>query len=48
MVQYIERYIFTFVHLADTFIHSDLHCISRYTFSLHSYQFLLSLGIKPM
>jgi len=33
--------------LADAFIQSDLHCISRYTF-LQSYQFLRSLGIGPM
>ncbi len=34
---------FTFMHLADAFIQSDLHCI-QVTF----YQLLLSLGIEPM
>jgi len=33
---------FTSMHLADAFIQSNLHCISRFTFN----QFLLSLGIK--
>ncbi len=36
---------FTFMHLADAFIQSDLHCIQvSFTFD----QFLLSLGIEPM
>ncbi len=35
---------FTFMHLADAFIQSDLHCIQVSTF----YQLLLSLGIEPM
>ncbi len=37
---------FTFMHLADTFIQSNLHCI-QVTVSTF-YQLLLSLGIKPM
>ncbi len=37
---------FTFMHLADTFIQSDLHCI-QVTVSTF-YQLLLSLGIEPM
>ncbi len=37
---------FTFMHLADAFIQSDLHCI-QVTVST-SYQLLLSLGIEPM
>ncbi len=37
---------FTFMHLADAFIQSDLHCI-QVTVSTF-YQLLLSLGIKPM
>ncbi len=37
-------HIFTFMHLADAFIQSDLHCIQVFTF----YQLLLSLGIKHM
>ncbi len=36
---------FTFMHLADAFIQSDLHCIQvSFTFD----QLLLSLGIEPM
>ncbi len=34
---------FTFMHLADAFIQSDLHCIQ-----VTVYQLLLSLGIEPM
>ncbi len=37
---------FTFMHLADAFIQSDLHCIQVTV--LHFYQLLLSLGIEPM
>ncbi len=37
---------FTFMHLADSFIQSDLHCIQVTV--LHFYQLLLSLGIEPM
>ncbi len=37
---------FTFTHLADAFIQSDLHCI-QVTVSTF-YQLLLSLGIEPM
>ncbi len=37
---------FTFMHLADTFIQSDLHCIQVTVFTF--YQLLLSLGIEPM
>ncbi len=37
---------FTFMHLADAFIQSDLHCIQITV--LHFYQLLLSLGIEPM
>ncbi len=36
----------TFMHLADAFIQSDLHCIQVTV--LHFYQLLLSLGIEPM
>ncbi len=38
--------IFTFTHLADAFIQSDLHCIQVIVFTF--YQLLLSLGIEPM
>ncbi len=38
--------LFTFMHLADAFIQSDLHCI-QVTVSTF-YQLLLSLGIEPM
>ncbi len=38
------HFTFTFMHLADAFIQSDLHCIQVSTF----YQLLLSLGIEPM
>ncbi len=38
---------FTFMHLADAFIQSDLHCI-QVTVSTFFYQLLLSLGIEPM
>ncbi len=37
---------FTFMHLADAFIQSDLHCIQVTVFTFD--QLLLSLGIKPM
>ncbi len=37
---------FSFMHLADAFIQSDLHCI-QVTVSTF-YQLLLSLGIEPM
>ncbi len=37
---------FTFIHLADAFIQSDLHCI-QVTVSTF-YQLLLSLGSEPM
>ncbi len=37
---------FIFMHLADTFIQSDLHCIQVTVFTF--YQLLLSLGIEPM
>ncbi len=39
-------YTFTFMHLADAFIQSDLHCIQATV--LHFYQLLLSLGTEPM
>ncbi len=42
-----STFTFTFMHLADTFIQSDLHCI-QVTVFLHFYQLLLSLGIEPM
>ncbi len=45
-VFYIYIYI-TFMHLADAFIQSDLHCI-QVTVFFTFYQLLLSLGIKPM
>ncbi len=37
---------FTFMHLADAFIQSDLLCIQVTVFTF--YQLLLSLGIEPM
>ncbi len=37
---------FTFMHLADAFIQSDLHCIQVTVFTF--YQLLLSLGVEPM
>ncbi len=40
-------YTFTFMHLADAFIQSDLHCI-QVTVLHFFYQLLLSLGIEPM
>ncbi len=43
---FIVFYYFTFMHLADAFIQSDLHCIQVTV--LHFYQLLLSLGIEPM
>ncbi len=36
----------TFMHLADAFIQSDLHCTQVTVFTF--YQLLLSLGIEPM
>ncbi len=44
-VAYIH-FTFTFMHLADAFIQSDLHCIQVTVFTF--YQLLLSLGIEPM
>ncbi len=40
------RITFTFMHLADAFIQSDLHCIQGTVSTF--YQLLLSLGIEPM
>ncbi len=40
------HFTFTFMHLADAFIQSDLHCI-QVTVSTF-YQLLLSLGIEPI
>ncbi len=42
----LTTFTFTFMHLADAFIQSDLHCI-QVTVSTF-YQLLLSLGIEPM
>ncbi len=44
--QILITFTFTFMHLADTFIQSDLHCIQVTVFTF--YQLLLSLGIEPM
>ncbi len=41
-----KSHVITFMHLADAFIQSDLHCIQVTVFTF--YQLLLSLGIKPM
>ncbi len=41
-----DSFTFTFMHFADAFIQSDLHCI-QVTVSTF-YQLLLSLGIEPM
>ncbi len=41
-----QLFTFTFMHLADAFIQSDLHCIQVTVFTF--YQLLLSLGIEPM
>ncbi|XDV32300.1 hypothetical protein PO909_003157, partial [Leuciscus waleckii] len=43
----VKTFTFTFMHLADTFIQSDLLYIAYHGTHLHSYQFLLSLGIEP-
>ncbi len=45
-IKLIKLNLFTFMHLADAFIQSDLHCI-QVTVSTF-YQLLLSLGIEPM
>ncbi len=42
----IFTFTFTFMHLADAFIQSDLHCIQVTVFTFD--QLLLSLGIEPM
>ncbi len=42
----LRYFTFTFMHFADAFIQSDLHCI-QVTVSTF-YQLLLSLGIEPM
>ncbi len=42
------HFTFTFMHLADAFIQSDLHCIQVTVFFFTFYQLLLSLGIEPM
>ncbi len=40
---------FTFMHLADAFIQSDLHCIQVTVFFFCTFdQLLLSQGIEPM
>ncbi len=39
---------FTFMHLADAFIQSDLHCIQVTVYFFTFDQLLLSLGIEPM
>ncbi len=44
--QWKKAFTFTFMHLADAFIQSDLHCIQVTVFTF--YQLLLSLGIEPM
>ncbi len=41
-----NTFTFTFMHLADAFIQSDLHCIQVTVFTFD--QLLLSLGIEPM
>ncbi len=46
IISLIALFTFTFMHLADAFIQSDLHCI-QVTVSTF-YQLLLSLGLKPM
>ncbi len=43
---WLGTFTFTFMHLADAFIQSDLHCI-QVTVSTFD-QLLLSLGIEPM
>ncbi len=40
------RFTFTFMHLADAFIQSDLQCIQAIHFFY--YQYVCSLGIEPM
>ncbi len=42
----LNTFTFTFMHLADAFIQSDLHCIQVTVSTV--YQLLLSLGIEPM
>ncbi len=42
---YRATFAFTFMHLADTFIQSDLQCIQAIHFF---YQYVCSLGIEPM
>ncbi len=42
----LQTHTFTFMHLADAFIQSDLHCIQVTVFTF--YQLLLSKGIEPM
>ncbi len=41
-----KYWLFIFMHLADAFIQSDLHCIKVKVSTF--YQLLLSLGIEPM
>ncbi len=38
---------FTFMHLADAFIQSDLPCIQAIHFYFIFYQYVCSLGIEP-
>ncbi len=45
-VDLLPNFTFTFMHLADAFIQSDLHCIQVTVFTF--YQLLLSLGLEPM
>ncbi len=43
---YTYIYIFTFTHLADAFIQSDLQCIQVYIYFFFC-QYMCSLGIEP-
>ncbi len=42
--RWVTTFTFTFMHLADAFIQSDLHCIQAIIFF---YQYVCSLGIEP-
>ncbi len=45
-ISHLFIFVLTFMHLADAFIQSDLHCIQVTVFTF--YQLLLPLGIEPM
>ncbi len=42
-IYFVKCFTFTFMHLTDAFIQSELQCIQ----AIHFYQYVCSLGIEP-